>query len=174
MRRNAELAVIASFVGLMGILIICVLMIADSRMKSEVTEEPVQETVKVEAQTENHTHDWKEVSIEAAALIETKELQAVASEGVPVIYLTRYRSEQNGSNKDKYVAYDAEFNDVIICADMPNSKIEIEYISEGKPRLEVYQHGNPKCSICEATLISYELKTYKFCIPEGTLLIHWE
>ena len=169
-----EVAVFLSAVGLLGITIICVCMLINSLSKSSVSKEPVQETVVVEAETVNHSHDWQEVEIEAAALIETKELQAVASEGVPVVYLTRYRSDKNGSNKDKYIAYDVEFNEIIILSNTANLKIEIEYISEGKPRLEVYQHGNPKCSICESILISYELKTYKFCIPEGTLLIHWE
>lgn len=138
-----------------------------------IEEDTVNETVKVEAEVLDHTHDWQEVAIEAATLIEMKELQAVASEGVPVVYLTRYRSKQNGLIQDEYIAYDVELNDIIISEDMPNIHIEMEYITDGTPRLEIYEHGKPVCSICKAKLISYQLRTYKFYIPEGTLLIHW-
>ncbi|MBQ6860235.1 MAG: hypothetical protein IJO08_01150 [Clostridia bacterium] len=176
MRRHSfEIRLIASVIGIFGIFIMCILMICRDISNREIVEEnATTENVNIEVETVNHTHDWKEIAIEASAIIETKELQAVASEGVPVVYLTRYRSDQNGSSKDKYMAYDSEFNDVIISASMPNARIEVEYITEGTPRLEVYEHSKPICSICQAKLVSYQLRTYKFLIPEGTLLIHWE
>ena len=174
-RKGVELTVIASIIGVFGIFVICVLMVYKFVSESRTIEnDTTQETVKVEAETLDHTHDWQEVAIEAATIIETKELRAVASEGIPVVYLTRYRSKQNGLIQDEYIVYDAALNDIRISENMPNIHIEVEYITDGTPRLEVYEHGKPICSICEARLLSYQLRTYKFYIPEGTLLIHWE
>ncbi len=174
-RQSFEIRLIAAVIGIFGIFIMCILMICRDVSNREIIEEDIDnETVKVEAETLDHTHDWQEVAIEAATIIETKELRAVASEGIPVVYLTRYRSKQNGLIQDEYIVYDAALNDIRISENMPNIHIEVEYITDGTPRLEVYEHGKPICSICEARLLSYQLRTYKFYIPEGTLLIHWE
>lgn len=141
--------------------------------------EDINQTTLEDSNQASHEHEWVTIAVEAESLVETGELLNVASEGTPVVYLTRYRKDPRKPEQDVYVAYDQQFKEITVYQSEGNIAVEIEYISEGVPHYEKYEHGQPVCKICGAKLVhggkvTYYQYTYKFYIPEGTLFVWWE
>ena len=121
-------------------------------------------------------HKWV-FSEEYSTLIRNVELECVASEGIEVVYLTRYRGRFDTTGTDVYIAYTKNLRDITIQSF--DGTIEIEYfpagVGMGTPRLEEYEFTLYACENEECNEFKHvpaeKQKLYRFYIPEGTYLI---
>ena len=165
-RKNLSVTVIA----VICLFAFCFLLTACATTSAEATEKQTEAQYE-KAVITDHTHDWEESENIEEAIVKTIPLQSFACEGVERVYLVRYRVNLYNAITDYYVACDESFKDIGLA--IRNYDIVIEYISEGIPRLEKYKDPEVYCKECGARLVQ-EGYTYKFCIPEGTYLVHFE
>ena len=121
-------------------------------------------------------HKWV-FSEEYSTLVRNVELECVASDGIEVVYLTRYRGRFDTTGTDVYIAYTKNLRDITI--QTFDGTIEIEYfpagVGMGTPRLEEYEFTLYACENEECNEFKHvpaeKQKLYRFYIPEGTYLI---
>lgn len=121
-------------------------------------------------------HKWI-ISDKYLTLIRSVKLECIASEGIDVVYLTRYRGSFENSYDDIYIAYDEHLKDITL--QYFDGVFEIEYFSAGvgmgTPRMEEYEFTLYACENEDCNSLQHvageKLTLYRFYIPEGTYLI---
>lgn len=145
-------------------------------VKYEKEEEP---TTLLTTETETEAlcqHNWI-ISDKYLTLIRNVKLECIASEGIDVVYLTRYRGSFENSYDDIYIAYDEHLKDITL--QYFDGVFEIEYfpagVGMGTPRLEEYKFTLYACENEDCNSLQHvadeNLTLYRFYIPEGTYLI---
>ena len=179
---EAILGVLVAFLLVAGFFFVVCLMClrkeetlpAETVSTVEYQDDEVQSTFAVEETVPECEHKWS-FSEEESTLIRTVKLESVASGGVEEIYLTRHRESFDNEANDIYIAYDENFEDIVLHYGEGSFEIKCfsSEVENEIPRLEEYEFSVQVCEKCGISLdvLGMPKTMYKFYIPEGTYFI---